>query len=218
MPSIMYNCTPHSGLQPEFRTSINHLSREVRNVSLKQYRRWSKSDYLKMAETGILADGERTELFEGVILTMSPNNPPHANSVSRINMLLTEHFRDRIVRVQLPLDVQGDSLPEPDFAVVPESALRADAHPQEADLVVEVADSSLPYDRSEKGPLYARSGIQEYWIVNVQDRVLEVYTEPGMDSESPLGWRYRRLVVLDCNEKVSPLTKASAELSVSAMF
>ena len=184
----------------------------------EKYRRWSKSDYLKMAETGILADGERTELFEGVILTMSPNNPPHANSVSRLTMLLTEHFRDRVVRVQLPLDVEGDSLPEPDFAIVAETALRADAHPREAELVVEVADSSLIYDRGEKGSLYARSGIREYWVVNVRDKVLEVYTEPGMDSESPLGWRYRRLVVLDCAEKVTPLGKGNAEMPVSSMF
>ena len=171
-----------------------------------------------MAETGILADGERTELFEGVILTMTPNNPPHANSVSRLTMLLTEYFRDRVVRVQLPLDVDGDSLPEPDFAIVAENALRADAHPREAGLVVEVADSSLIYDRGEKGSLYARSGIQEYWVVNVRDKVLEVYTEPGMDSESPLGWRYRRLAVLDCSEKVIPLSKDNAEMPVSSMF
>ena len=75
-------------------------------TAIEQYRRWSKADYLKMAETGILADGERTELFEGVILTTSPNNPPHANSVSRLNMLLTGCFQDQVVRVQLPLDGQ----------------------------------------------------------------------------------------------------------------
>jgi len=185
---------------------------------VEHYRRWSKSDYLKMAETGILADGERTELFEGVILTMSPNNPPHANSVSRMTMLLTKHFQKRIVRVQLPLDVKGDSLPEPDFAVVAESALRPDSHPEAAELVVEVADSSLAYDRGEKSSLYARSGIAEYWIVNVQDRVLEVYREPAPDSESPLGWSYRRRVVLETSESVSPLSLDSAELPVELMF
>lgn len=171
-----------------------------------------------MAETGILADGERTELFEGIILTMSPNNPPHANSVSRLTMLLTRCFQDQVVRVQLPLDLGGDSLPEPDFAVVPESSLQSTAHPDSAILVVEVADSSLTYDRGEKASLYARSGIAEYWIVNVPDRVLEVHKEPGPDSDSPLGWSYRRRAVLDSSQVISPDASPNAKLSVGAMF
>ena len=68
-------------------------------IETEQYRRWSKNDYVRMAETGILADGERTELFEGVILTLSPNNPPHANSVSRLTMMLAKYFQEKIVRI-----------------------------------------------------------------------------------------------------------------------
>jgi Uma2 family endonuclease len=185
---------------------------------VEHYRRWSKADYLKMAQTGILADGERTELFEGIILTMSPNNPPHANAVSRLNMLLTRHFSGHIVRVQLPLDVKGDSLPEPDFAIVTEDSIRPDAHPREAVLVIEVADSSLHYDRHEKSSLYARSEIQEYWILNIPDQVLEIYREPGSDSEAPLGWGYRRRVVLDTTEPASPLSLPEARLMVEKMF
>jgi Uma2 family endonuclease len=187
-------------------------------LATEQYRRWSKADYIRMAETGILADGERTELFEGSILTLSPNNPPHANSVSRLNMLLTSHFQTKVVRVQLPLDVSESSLPEPDFAVVAADALSDTSHPRLADLVIEVADSSLKFDRTEKMSLYARAGIQEYWVVNVADRVLEVYREPAEDSQAPLGWAYRRRVVLEESETVRPLSLEAAELPVGGMF
>ena len=185
---------------------------------VEYYRRWSKSDYLRMAQTGILADGERTELFEGIILTRSPNNPPHANAVSRLTMLLTKHYFKHIVRVQLPLDVKGDSLPEPDFAIVKEDCIRPDAHPREAVLVIEVADSSLHYDRHEKSSLYARSGIPEYWILNIPDQVLEIYSEPAPDSEASLGWGSRRRVVLSITEEASPLSLPDARLPVVGMF
>ena len=187
-------------------------------IETEQYRRWSKNDYVRMAETGILADGERTELFEGVILTLSPNNPPHANSVSRLTMMLAKYFQEKIVRVQLPLDVSDHSLPEPDFAIVAADALQDDAHPQTAYLVIEVADSSLKFDRTEKMSLYARAKIPEYWIVNVADRVLEVYREPAEDSQASLGWAYRRREVFEPEQAVCPLALQQAEFSVAQMF
>jgi Uma2 family endonuclease len=95
------------------------------------------------------------------------------------------------VRVQDPLALDDESAPEPDLAVV--RGRHADyrhEHPARAALVVEIAESSLAFDRVHKGSLYARAGIPDYWIVNLVDRVVEVYREPGADLTAAVGWRY----------------------------
>ena len=92
----------------------------------------------------------------------------------------------------MPVALDDESAPEPDLAVVP--GARADyraSHPPRPALALEVADSSLDFDREHKGSLYARAGVQDYWIVNLIDRVLEVYRDPGQDPSAPYGWRYR---------------------------
>jgi Uma2 family endonuclease len=96
-------------------------------------------------------------------------------------------------------------VPEPDLAVVP--GRRADyvgAHPTHAVLVVEVADSSLRLDRDEKGSLYARARIGEYWIVNLVDRVLETYRDPAPEPGASHGWRYRSVATLPPPALIAP--------------
>ncbi len=130
-----------------------------------------------------LFDDERIELIRGVIIAMAPNDPPHASPVQRLTKLLILALRERAeVRVQLPIVAWDESEPEPDLAVVP-SGDYASAHPEHAYLVIEVADSSLRKDRLLKGPIYATSGFQEYWIVNVPEQVVEVHR-----GASSAGW------------------------------
>jgi Uma2 family endonuclease len=131
-----------------------------------------------MIEAGLFRD-ERIELIGGVIVEMSPQNVPHAAAIQILTRLLVPPLVGRAdVRVQLPFAVGDDSLPEPDLAIV-KPELRASAHPDKAFLLIEVADTSLQFDRHDKADLYARAGIAEYWIVNLSDGVIERHSEPS---------------------------------------
>jgi Uma2 family endonuclease len=93
-----------------------------------------------------------------------------------------------------------------------------DAHPTRPALVVEVADSSLPFDRVTKGSLYARAGTRDYWIVNLIDRIVEVYRNPGADLTAPFGWRYTSVGRFRAGESVSLLDVPAASLAVAALL
>jgi Uma2 family endonuclease len=119
----------------------------------------------------------------------------------------------------MPVALDDESAPEPDLAVVQgiRGAYR-ESHPAHAALVVEVADSSLDFDRERKGSLYARAGIQDYWIVNLVDRVLEVYRQPGPDRSAAYGWRYRSVERLALPDAVAPLAFPSARIAVADLL
>lgn len=109
---------------------------------------------------------------------MSPNGPPHASVVDRLTLVFVRALGERaLVRVRHPWIAFDESEPEPDVAVVPMGNY-FEQHPDSAYLVIEVAESSLDYDRDTKGPLYASSGVDEYWIVDVAARAIEVHTHP----------------------------------------
>ncbi len=130
-----------------------------------------------MVKEGFFGD-ERVELVEGVIIEMSPHGAPHAATVQRLTSKLVSLLIGRAeVRIQLPLAVSDESLPEPDVAVVAPGDYDK-GHPTASSLVVEVADSSLNKDRLVKAGLYARAGVPEYWIADVASAVIEVHWEP----------------------------------------
>src|SRR5262249_40947744 len=127
--------------------------------------------------------------------------------------------RGFIVRAQMPLALDEESAPEPDLCVVPgpRSEYR-DGHPARPALVVEVADSSLELDRGQKASLYARAGIEDYWIVNLTDRVLEVYRDPTRDASMSYGWRYGSAVVLTPPSTITPLALPSVRIAVADLL
>ncbi len=140
-------------------------------------------EYEKMVELGLFED-ERIELLAGLLVEMSPQGVPHAYAVQQLTELLVTGLRRRaVLRPQLPIALSDDSEPDPDLVVSP-AGDHANEHPAEAYssavayLVIEVADSSLGKDRRVKGALYASAGVPDYWIVNLTDRVIEVYREP----------------------------------------
>jgi Uma2 family endonuclease len=138
----------------------------------------TRAEYDRLARLDFFR-GEHVELVRGIVVAMSPIGPPHSNAVSRLDRLLHPRLLDRaVVRVQQPFVAHDDSEPEPDIAVVPLGSY-AVAHPDRAPWIIEVAESSLEYDRETKGPLYAASGVPEYWIVDIAGRAIEVYTEPA---------------------------------------
>lgn len=131
-----------------------------------------------------LFDGKRAELIEGEVLEMAPQLEPHAVAVGLADQLVRAIFgKGYVVRVQCPLSLGGNSEPEPDIAIVagePRDYLKR--HPDSPLLVIEVAASTLSHDRGRKALVYAAAAIQDYWIVNLKDRQVEVLRQPQRKS------------------------------------
>lgn len=143
-------------------------------------RTWNVDEYYRLATLGILHPQERLELIEGQILSMSPQGPLHAETVE----LIADYLRIALagcalIRNEKPVSLSDVSELVPDLTVV-EARRYSTRHPVPAQirLVVEVADSSLDYDRKLKSKVYARAGIQECWVVNIRQRQLHVFTQP----------------------------------------
>ena len=162
-------------------------------VALKR-RRFTLEEYQRLGETGIIHEDERVELVEGEIVEMSPIGWPHASVVGRLTMLFAQRYADRaIVWVQNPVALPRQvSQFQPDLALLkprPDFYRDKGVEPDDALLVVEVMDSSVAYDRRVKLPIYARGGVPEVWLVNVNRNTVEVWRDPTSD-----GYRERRLV------------------------
>lgn len=146
--------------------------------------------------------------------------PPHAVAVALVNEVLTRKLLEGLhVRVQLPLALGDFDEPFPDLAIVqgsPRDYLQE--HPTTALLVVEVLETSLRADRETKGSLYAHVGIPEYWIVNLKERVLEVYREPAPDSKAVYGASYRQKMTLQAGDMVQPLFLPTATIEVGSLL
>ena len=142
-------------------------------------RRFTVDEYHRLIAAGILDEDEHVELLEGVITQMSPQGVPHSRIIRRLNRWLARSLGDEYeLFVQLPLTIGDRNEPEPDLAVVKAEDVPTDRHPSTAVLVVEVSRGSLQIDRKVKAAVYSRAGIPEYWIVNVEAQVVEVFTEP----------------------------------------
>ena len=172
-----------------------------------EVRRWTRREYDRMVELGILGEDDPVELIDGEIVTMAPEGRTHASAVRRAHIALQRVFGpQRYVQVGLPMAPDDVSEPEPDLAVLPGTVEDFEGeHPATALLVVEVAESSLRFDRKRKLGLYARSGIPEYWIVNLKHGRLEVYRDPAPDLDADLGWHYRTVRSLTPGEEIVPL-------------
>jgi hypothetical protein len=164
-------------------SSVATVSRKPTLIPIpsRSFYRFTVEQYHRMIEEGILNENDRVELLDGWITTKMTHNPPHDCCVELTQtQLLARLTADWIVRVQSAITMRG-SEPEPDLLVARGPSRRyARAHPRSADiaLLIEVAEATLEADRTEKGPLYARSRITDYWIINLVDSQIEVYTEP----------------------------------------
>jgi Uma2 family endonuclease len=182
--------------------------------------RWTRDQYYQIAATGLF-EGRRVELIRGEIVEMSPQKSPHAAVVSHADQLLSRLFEPLgyCIRVQCPVDLGRESAPEPDLAIVTGKPLDyLDAHPTTATLILEVADTTLAYDRGDKASLYACAGIGDYWILNLLSRQLEVHRHPIPVPSQPSGWGYGEVTVLTLSDTVSPLVAPGLTLPVSALL
>ena len=148
-------------------------------------RKLTADEYQRMAAAGILHEDERVELLDGELYEMAPIGDDHIGGVNSLTFFFSRRVGDQaIVSVQNPIRLSNYSEPEPDIALL---RPRADfyrtgkARPEDVLLLVEVASSSLDYDRSMKLPRYAAAGIAEVWIVNLVEQYIEVYRDPGVD-------------------------------------
>ncbi len=191
--------------------------RVARKVEPRQ-KRWTRAEYYRMLDAGLFR-GRRVELIEGVIFQMPPMKTPHAAGLELGERALEAVFGATYwVRTQLPLHFGPRSEPEPDLAVVPGGPRDFADHPTTALLIVEISDATLSYDRRRKGSLYARAGIADYWIVNLNRGQLEVYRRPIPDPSRRYGFGYSSVDVLGPNESATPLAAPQAQVRVADLL
>jgi len=177
--------------------------------------RFSVKEYYRMAETGVLKPDARVELLDGQIIDMAPIGPFHSGSLNRLNRHFNRLSKGRwLVSAQNPVRLNKYSDPQPDLLLLKPSAddyTTRHPLPAEVFLLIEIAESSLAYDRREKLPAYGRAGIQEVWILNLNERVVEVYREPNSKG-------YKSSVVLRTGDKACPMAFPDVGVDVAELL
>ncbi|HEY8746397.1 MAG TPA: Uma2 family endonuclease [Tepidisphaeraceae bacterium] len=188
-------------------------------TAVPRVRRWTYDEFSRLADLGFFR-GRRVELIGGRIIELAPQRDIHSAAVALTQSALTACYGSAFwIRVQFPLAMGKGSGPEPDLSVVPGSPRDyvGTGHPTTALLVVEVSDTTLRYDRRTKGGLYAKHGIQDYWIVNLIDRVVEVYRDPISDLEHPFRHRYDSVTHFSPGQSISA-PSATGQVHVSDLL
>ena len=176
-----------------------------------QTHRFTVQQYYQMGAAGIFDEDARVELIEGEIIEMVPVGAAHAAIVDRLTHLFASKVKERaIVRVQNPVRLSDLSEPQPDIALLEfKSDYYSEAHPGPGDilLVIEVADTSLKYDRGRKIPLYAQMGIREVWLIDVSGRSVEVF-------RAPAGSSYTDIATLPAGEQAAPQALPDIQIGI----
>lgn len=175
-------------------------------------KRWSRREYESLVETGVF-EGQRLQLIHGEVLEMSPQGADHAAAVGLATRALLRIFGEGYwIRDQLPLRADETSLPEPDLAIVEgEPRDYREQHPARAVLIVEIASTSLDFDRKIKAPLYAQMGVEDFWIVNLVDRCVEVYRQPSANG-------YEQCEVFGADREIVPAAASKAAVRVADLL
>ena len=183
-------------------------------------KRWTRLEYERMVDLGVFKPGDRIELVGGQLVVREPQATPHSTGIRLVARALRAAFGpESNVDQQLPVALDDESEPEPDVSVAPGGPRDYLAsHPSRPVLIVEVAESSLAFDREHKGSLYARARVPEYWIVNLVDRALEVYREPAEAPAALYGWHYGALLRLGPTDFISPLAAPNARIAVGDLL
>ena len=181
----------------------------------RKARKFTVAEYFRMAEKGILAGQERVELIDGEVLLMPPMGPRHIGGVARYARIFILRAGNRFtVLTQSTVRLGAQLALEPDVVLLrfrEDDYSLAHAVPADMLLVVEVADSSLAYDREVKAHIYGRAGVPETWVLNLPEDCIERFTAPG-----PQG--YARHAILRRGDKVSPVSLPDLELAVDELL
>ncbi len=169
-----------------------------KRVQVPTIKRFTVEEYHRLGELGFLAEGDRIELIRGELVYMAAKGTAHEVCLTKLIRELPRLLSDQAtVRCQSPI-ILSKSEPEPDFTIVKNrSDDYLESHPNSADvwLLIEISDSSLTYDQETKLSLYAENNIQDYWIFNLLENVLETYSEPYQNWQGEFGYRLKRVVL-----------------------
>ena len=178
-------------------------------------RKWTVKEYHKLGEMGFFHPEERVELLSGNIITISAKGTANSSATRRTANVLRDILGNQgDVYYKSPIALDDNSEPEPDITLVRIDPFDYATHhptPSEVYLIIEVADSSLAYDREIKAKIYARSGIADYWVLNVNNRQLHVFREPADD-------RYQSEVILGETANISPLQFPDFNIAIQEML
>jgi hypothetical protein len=184
-------------------------------MSVLTKHRFTVEEYQRMGETGVLRPDARVELLDGEIIDMAPIGSFHGGATNRLVSLFVRLSKGRwIVSAQNPLRLNEHSEPQPDLMLLkPAVDDYTTRHPGPEDvfLLVEVADTSLAFDRAEKLPAYGKAGGREVWIVNLSERTLEVYREPHFSG-------YASTAILRAGDKAQPLLFPDVAVDVANLL
>ena len=177
--------------------------------------RFSAEEYHRLGELGILSPDARVELIEGAIHDMSPIGPFHSGVTMRLNRFFQLRAKARwTVWVQDAIRLDNYSEPEPDLMLLkpaPDDYVSHHPAPDDVFLLIEVADSTLDFDRSKKLQIYARAGIAEFWIVNLPDSTIEIYREPHFTG-------YEKKTVLKAGDQACPAAFPDVVVDVAELL
>ena len=172
-------------------------------------------EYHTMGIAGVLKEDDRIELIEGEMIEMSPIGSRHMARVNRMVRLLSQRVGDQaIISVQNPIALPPHNEPQPDLALLKPRADDYEGKLPGADdilLVIEVADTTLAYDRDAKMPIYARHGIVEAWLIDLQGQTVSIYQDPGNNG-------YRRLLTPARNESIAPALLPSVTIQLADLW
>jgi len=178
-------------------------------------RRFTVDDYYRIAASGVFSPDERLELRDGEITVMAPMGPLHGACVTTLNDLLSALLRGvAVLRTQLPLSVSSVWEPLPDFVIArPPHEVYRHRHPLPADvlLLIEISDSTLEDDRAVKLPLYAKHGVGECWLVDLQSRTIDVHRDPT-------GGRYAYHERFGVGDRINPIALSECVIEVADVF
>ena len=184
-------------------------------------RLWTRAQYAQAYERGWF-NGLRVELAQGKVFLKLPASPAHVNCVEEggevIKRVFTIGFR---VRRESPLPLPSDGVPEPDILVVRgsrEDFLTRHPRPEEVALLMEISDATLHYDRNEKAALYAQADIADYWLLNLQNRTLEVRRDPAAMAGTPYGFGFQQTTIYTAEQLVSPRVLPTAAFLVADLL
>jgi len=184
---------------------------------IEKVRLFNRKEYYKMFRAGLFRD-RRVELYDGVIVEMSPQDDPHALTIAILTEWLVSQLLGKYtIRCQLPLVVSEMTELEPDFAIVPGTAADQTGHPATAPLVIEVSHTTVSYDR-RKGNGFASAQVPEYWIVNLRQRHIEVYSNPIADPGVKFGHCYQQKRVVTQDQSIKALHVPLRAEKVSRLF
>ena len=180
-------------------------------------KRFTLAEYHRLGELGFFGPDERVELIRGEIIQMPTKKTPHSvYNTNLLSVLITILVERATIRGQEPIILLADTEPQSDVVI---ARNRADdylsSHPEPADilLVIEISDSTLSYDQKRKLSIYAEDVISDYWIFNLVDNWLEVYSEPYRESQDKFGYRLKRIILPNESVVIPGFPDLSLDLS-----